>query len=278
VVAERLGFARQEARSLGRSVAGLNAYSMGRSLGTFPAYAQDSRGGAEDKPAEDALGCLGCGAPAARGVSDPDQTGSASPRQGQSGRSGGCRAQAAIEIRRCTRVCRTPDACPRKIPPARAARGRGVRPLRVVPAGDPCGYGRVWRSRSARTQEAARTSAPSAPRVGDCDRESSSGRNEEAAPRDGACTNPQALAAGALSQRESQREGLEGHRGFRTPKRPRDAGLRHLAGEGFQLAHVFLRPRTRCRGAATGTRRGTALLGNSGHVLILSDVLEGRIL
>lgn len=35
VVAERLGFARDEALTLGRAVAGLNAYSKGRSLGLF---------------------------------------------------------------------------------------------------------------------------------------------------------------------------------------------------------------------------------------------------
>ena len=35
VVAERLGFAREEALTLGRAVAGLNAYAKGRSLGLF---------------------------------------------------------------------------------------------------------------------------------------------------------------------------------------------------------------------------------------------------
>jgi hypothetical protein len=35
VVAERLGFAREEALTLGRAVAGLNAYAKGKSLGLF---------------------------------------------------------------------------------------------------------------------------------------------------------------------------------------------------------------------------------------------------
>ena len=37
VVAERLGFKRDEALTLGQSVAGLNAYSKGRSLGIYAA-------------------------------------------------------------------------------------------------------------------------------------------------------------------------------------------------------------------------------------------------
>jgi hypothetical protein len=35
IVAERLGFDREEALTLGKAVAGLNAYSKGKSLGIF---------------------------------------------------------------------------------------------------------------------------------------------------------------------------------------------------------------------------------------------------
>jgi hypothetical protein len=43
VVAERLGFDRDEALTLGRVVAGLNAYSKGRSLGLFKPAPEDVR-------------------------------------------------------------------------------------------------------------------------------------------------------------------------------------------------------------------------------------------
>lgn len=43
VVAERLGFDRDEALTLGRAVAGLNAYSKGKSLGLFSPTPEDVR-------------------------------------------------------------------------------------------------------------------------------------------------------------------------------------------------------------------------------------------
>lgn len=43
VVAERLGFSREEALTLGRAVAGLNAYCKGKSLGLFSPTPEDVR-------------------------------------------------------------------------------------------------------------------------------------------------------------------------------------------------------------------------------------------
>ena len=44
IVAERLGFSHAEALTLGRAVAGLNAYSKGRALGIFKPTPKDVRG------------------------------------------------------------------------------------------------------------------------------------------------------------------------------------------------------------------------------------------
>src|SRR5450755_2264230 len=43
IVAERLGFSHDEALTLGRAVAGLNAYSKGRALGIFKPTPKDVR-------------------------------------------------------------------------------------------------------------------------------------------------------------------------------------------------------------------------------------------
>ena len=47
IVAERLGFDREEALTLGRVVAGLDAYSKGKALGLFERYLE-SKFGEED--------------------------------------------------------------------------------------------------------------------------------------------------------------------------------------------------------------------------------------
>jgi hypothetical protein len=52
VVAERLGFQRQEALTLGRAVAGLNAQSKGRRLGIFTAGKEEA-GEARKQPADE---------------------------------------------------------------------------------------------------------------------------------------------------------------------------------------------------------------------------------
>jgi hypothetical protein len=49
VVAERLGFTHDEALTLGRAVAGLNAYSKGRALGIFKPTPMDVRAKREEK-------------------------------------------------------------------------------------------------------------------------------------------------------------------------------------------------------------------------------------
>lgn len=49
VVAERLGFTHDEALTLGRAVAGLNAYSKGRALGIFKPTPKDVRAKRESK-------------------------------------------------------------------------------------------------------------------------------------------------------------------------------------------------------------------------------------
>jgi hypothetical protein len=49
VVAERMGYGRQEALSLGRAVAGLNAQSKGRRLGVFSEPKKPERGGPPKK-------------------------------------------------------------------------------------------------------------------------------------------------------------------------------------------------------------------------------------
>jgi len=83
VVAERLGFDRDEALTLGRALAGLNAQSKGRSLGIFkPASAAESkRRKAEIKPGEAfAVELMGRAVPALRtksGVRARDSDGSA---------------------------------------------------------------------------------------------------------------------------------------------------------------------------------------------------------
>src|SRR5919197_389060 len=50
VVAERLGFDRGEALSLGRAVAGLNAQAKGRRLGVFKPHAEKPRAAREREP------------------------------------------------------------------------------------------------------------------------------------------------------------------------------------------------------------------------------------
>ena len=51
VVAERLGFAHDEALTLGRAVAGLNAYSKGKALGIFKPAPERVRGDRQRRPA-----------------------------------------------------------------------------------------------------------------------------------------------------------------------------------------------------------------------------------
>ncbi len=50
VVAERLGFTHDEALTLGRAVAGLNAYSKGKSLGIFKPTPEDVKAKRAEKP------------------------------------------------------------------------------------------------------------------------------------------------------------------------------------------------------------------------------------
>jgi hypothetical protein len=52
VVAQRLGFDRDEALTLGRAVAGLNAQSKGRRLGIFKPHEEKPRTAREQKPGE----------------------------------------------------------------------------------------------------------------------------------------------------------------------------------------------------------------------------------
>src|ERR1700758_908025 len=52
VVAQRLGFAEDEALTLGRAVAGLNAYSKGRRLGLFKTYEEKAKKAREKEPGE----------------------------------------------------------------------------------------------------------------------------------------------------------------------------------------------------------------------------------
>ena len=52
VVAQRLGFAEDEALTLGRAVAGLNAYSKGRRLGLFKPHEEKAKKAREKEPGE----------------------------------------------------------------------------------------------------------------------------------------------------------------------------------------------------------------------------------
>lgn len=62
VVAQRLGFAEDEALTLGRAVAGLNAYSKGRRLGLFKLYEEKAKKTREKEPGERLLIAV-CGRP-----------------------------------------------------------------------------------------------------------------------------------------------------------------------------------------------------------------------
>jgi hypothetical protein len=50
VVAQRLGFAEEEALTLGKAVAGLNAYSKGRRLGLFKPHEEKAKKAREKEP------------------------------------------------------------------------------------------------------------------------------------------------------------------------------------------------------------------------------------
>jgi hypothetical protein len=52
VVAQRLGFAEDEALTIGRAVAGLNAYSKGRKLGLFKPHEEKATKARENEPGE----------------------------------------------------------------------------------------------------------------------------------------------------------------------------------------------------------------------------------
>src|SRR6516165_8647942 len=66
VVAQRLGFAEDEALTLGRAVAGLNAYSKGRRLGIFKPHEEKAKKAREKEPGERLLiEVLGRAVPAA---------------------------------------------------------------------------------------------------------------------------------------------------------------------------------------------------------------------
>ena len=58
VVAQRLGFAEDEARTLGRAVAGLNAYSKGRRLGLFKPHEEKTKKAREERPCDDLSCCM----------------------------------------------------------------------------------------------------------------------------------------------------------------------------------------------------------------------------
>jgi hypothetical protein len=62
VVAQRLGFAEDEALTLGRAVAGLNAYSKGRRLGLFKPHEEKAKKTREKEPGERFL-IESCGRP-----------------------------------------------------------------------------------------------------------------------------------------------------------------------------------------------------------------------
>jgi hypothetical protein len=64
VVAEQLGFQRDEALSLGKSVAGLNAQSKGRRLGIFEPSAESVEQKRKERGEEFKIGLLGRGVPA----------------------------------------------------------------------------------------------------------------------------------------------------------------------------------------------------------------------
>lgn len=55
IVAQRLGFTHEEALTLGRAVAGLNAYSKGRALGIFKPTPQDVRAKRESRAKTEAV-------------------------------------------------------------------------------------------------------------------------------------------------------------------------------------------------------------------------------
>src|SRR6202051_1205114 len=79
-VAERLGFDHDEALSLGRAVAGLNAQSKGRRLGIF----QAARGeGEECKSWGSSCGCPGIGSATARTSTNDPLDGSFSNNRGR---------------------------------------------------------------------------------------------------------------------------------------------------------------------------------------------------
>src|SRR5258707_2614734 len=60
VVAQRLGFDEDEALSLGRAVAGLNAYSKGRRLGLFKPH-EEKAAKARERRADEVFRVEGCG-------------------------------------------------------------------------------------------------------------------------------------------------------------------------------------------------------------------------
>jgi hypothetical protein len=66
VVAERLGFKRDEALTLGRAVAGLNAYSKGKALGLFHPTPTEVRAKRAAKEARLTVALLGRAVPVAR--------------------------------------------------------------------------------------------------------------------------------------------------------------------------------------------------------------------
>lgn len=66
VVAERLGFARSEALSLGKALAGLNAYSKGRSLGLYHERAPEERRRRAREIEEKRVELMGRGVPVVR--------------------------------------------------------------------------------------------------------------------------------------------------------------------------------------------------------------------
>ena len=139
VVAERLGFDRDEALSLGRAVAGLNAQSKGRRLGVFKPH--------EEKP-EKARGrgdgerflveVCGRDVPAAvtpDGVRAVTRGKAVDPAAGRGVPAGQVRGRPA------GRAGRAAEARPE--PLSARARGAGVPALRAVPAGGPRGGGRL---------------------------------------------------------------------------------------------------------------------------------------
>jgi hypothetical protein len=58
VVAQRLGFAEDEALTLGRAVAGLNAYSKSRRLGLLKTHEENPKKAREKRPSGDLSCCM----------------------------------------------------------------------------------------------------------------------------------------------------------------------------------------------------------------------------